>query len=122
MAATTSRRGPRVPADLSVELGQGGVAPIMANEFGCGSAATTDAARAQQIAQLTSDLARSDCGVTGIAPYTWLGNQAAGGAEAGFGLVDASGTHSRAAQAYLSTIRDQEAGKLQPGTVKSCFG
>ena len=122
MAATTSRRGPRVPADLGVELGQGGAAPIMANEFGCGSAATTDAARAQQIAQLTSDLARSDCGVTGIAPYTWLGNQAAGGAEAGLGLVDASGTHSRAAQAYLSTIRDQEAGKLQPGTVKSCFG
>jgi hypothetical protein len=87
-----------------------------------GSAATTDAARAQQLAQLTSDLARSDCGVTGIAPYTWLGNQAAGGAEAGFGLVDASGTQSQAAQAYLATIRDQEAGKLQPGTVKSCFG
>jgi hypothetical protein len=100
-------------------------APIVANEFGWstgGSAATTDAARAQQLAQLTSDLARSDCGVTGIAPYTWLGNQAAGGAEAGFGLVDASGTQSQAAQAYLSTIRDQEAGKLQPGTVKSCFG
>jgi hypothetical protein len=45
-----------------------------------------------------------------------------GGAEAGFGLVDASGTQSQAAQAYLSTIRDQEAGKLEPGTVKSCFG
>ncbi len=100
-------------------------APIVADEFGWstgGSAATTDAARAQQLVQLTSDLARSDCGVTGIAPYTWLGNAAAGGAEAGFGPVDASGTHSQAAQAYLSTIRDQEAGKLPTGTVKSCFG
>ena len=96
----------------------------MANEFGwstAGSAATTDAARAQQIAQLDEPPARSDCGVTSIAPYTWLAT-GAGGAEAGFGLVDASGTQSQAAQAYLSTIRDQEAGKLQPGTVKSCFG
>ena len=51
-----------------------------------------------------------------------LGNAAAGGAEAGFGLVEASGTQSQAAQAYLSTMRVQEAGELQPGTVKSCFG
>jgi hypothetical protein len=69
-------------------------APIVANEFGWstgGSAAVTDAWRAPQLAQLTSDLARSDCGVTNVAPYTWTGLQSAGGAEAEFGLLDASG-------------------------------
>jgi hypothetical protein len=101
-------------------------APILANELGwstAGSTPTTDAARAPMLAQLASDLARSDCGVTNVAPYTWTGNQAAGGAEAGYGLVDAAGNQSLAASAYLSTIRDVAAGKLgAPGSLKSCFG
>jgi hypothetical protein len=101
-------------------------APIIANEYGWstgGSAAVTEDWRAGQTAQLTSDLARSDCKVGGVAPYTWTGNQAAGGAEAGFGLVDASGAQSATAVAYLSTVRDAAEGTLgAPGSLKSCFG
>ena len=101
-------------------------APIVANEYGWstgGSSAVTDAWRAAQTAQLNDDLARSDCGVGGVAPYTWIGYPAAGVAEAGFGLVDASGVQSAAAVAYLATVRAAVAGKLgAPGSLKSCFG
>jgi hypothetical protein len=101
-------------------------APIIVNEFGWSTAASppvSDAWRAQQVAQLTSDLARSDCNVTNVAPYTWIGNPAFGEPENSYGMVDANGHQSATAQAYLSTLRGVESGKIgPPGSLKSCFG
>lgn len=103
-----------------------GDAPIVANEFGWttgGSQAKTDAWRAGQLATLTRDLARSDCGVTAVDPYTWttLGLTVVN-AEDGYAMVSQTGAQSATATAYLGAIRDVADGKVgAPGTLKACW-
>jgi hypothetical protein len=103
-----------------------GDAPIIASEFGwttTGQYAVTDAWRAGQVAQLTRDLARSDCNVTGVQLHTWVRlTELQSDAEDGFAVVHSDGTQTQTAVDYLATLRDVVGGGAgAPGSLKACW-
>jgi hypothetical protein len=100
-------------------------APIVVSEFGwstMGSRAVSETWRAGQMAQLTRDLARSDCNVTAVQPYTWIPRDALNNEEDGYGLVASDGTQSQSAVDYLKAIRDVAAGTVgATGSLQNCW-
>jgi hypothetical protein len=81
----------------------------------------TDAQRAFDLSQLTSTLARADCGVERILPHTWVTlERNPGNVNDWFGLVHPNGALSASAQAYSSTIEGFEQQPQAVATDPAC--
>jgi hypothetical protein len=67
---------------------------------------TPEDVRASYYKELTSEVARSDCGVSSLAPFTWISAQSGGSPQAWFGVADpATGDPYPSAEAYGAQIR-----------------
>jgi hypothetical protein len=100
--------------DTLRQLGMGQV-PMSLDETGWythGSGSfgpTPEIVRASYYLELTSDVARSDCGVVSIAPYTWISAQTGESPQAWYGIADpATGAPYPSAQAYGAGIKVPE--------------
>jgi hypothetical protein len=103
--------------------------PIDVTEFGWptrgalagGLPNLADPARATALAQITSTLARSDCGVERILPHTWVTlERKPGNAEDWFGLVHPNGALSASASAYASIVHGFEQQPQPAASVQLC--
>jgi hypothetical protein len=97
--------------DTLRRVGLGGV-PMSLDETGWytqGSGSfgpTPEIVRASYYIELTSEVARSDCGVVSIAPYTWTSAQTGESPQAWYGIADpATGAPYPSAQAYGAEIK-----------------
>lgn len=97
--------------------------PMVANEFGWATLGLSpalppvpEATRARYLPDAASDLARTDCGLLGEAPHTWISAQRNPAATVDwYGLADpATGAPSGSALAYGKAVHALESGP-QPG-------
>jgi hypothetical protein len=105
--------------------------PMIANEFGwytqgpAGPLKASEEVRAERIATLANQLWRTDCGVEGLAPYSWITlEQDPGNMEHWFGLANAvTGAPNAGGLAYGEQIRlalGQATEAPPQGTVQAC--
>jgi hypothetical protein len=84
---------------------------------------TPELVRASYYAALTGQVARSDCGVVSIAPYTWISAQTGESPQAWYGIADpATGAPYPSAQAYGAEIKvlEGKAGQAPQGQLSVC--
>lgn len=90
--ALDAAAGPGIPLDLT--------------EIGWSTTTTSEAARAADLATLTTTLPRSDCGIESVAPYSWLGpEQDRTDREQWFGIENADATPKPSAVAYAGAVQ-----------------
>jgi hypothetical protein len=107
--------------------------PMIANEIGwytqgaAGPLLTTDAQRANQIATVANQFWRTDCGLQGLAPYSWITlQQDPQNSEQWYGLADPdTGSPNQSGLAYGAQIRQalgQGSSPPQQNTIQVCGG
>jgi hypothetical protein len=87
--------------------------PIDVTEFGWEYSSASETWRAQQMQTLGSVLARSNCGVREVAPYTWMNSSSAGDSY-DWGFVAPNGTSTQLRPAALAWFGALTQGATQP--------
>lgn len=95
--------------------------PIEITEVGWTTTSVSDAQRGADLAQLASDLPRSDCNITRFLPYTWITEeQNSSDSEHWFGIANADGTVKPSGQGYLSAVQTMESSAAPSSAVTIC--
>jgi len=95
----------------------GGALPLEITELGWTTTSASEAHRAASLAQLASELVRSDCGVASMIPHTWLTAELTPtNPEHWFGIANDDGSLKPSGAAYLNAVssvtRQGAAGRL----------
>jgi hypothetical protein len=97
--------------------------PIEITEIGWTTSTTSEADRAAMLAQLASELPRSDCGVTSLVPHTWVTNERdASNPEDWFGIFNADGTPKASGSSYLAAVRSMRGSAAATAPIHVCGG
>jgi hypothetical protein len=90
--------------DLDAIAGPG--IPIELTEIGWSTTDVSDSTRGDYLHELASTLPRTDCGLTRMTAYSWLGpEQDSSDREQWFGIANKDGSNKRSADAFASSVR-----------------
>jgi hypothetical protein len=79
--------------------------PIEITEVGWSTSAVSEGERAVDLAQMATDLPRSDCNIDAFLPYTWRTEESnPGDPEQWFGIWNRDGSPKPSGQAYLNAV------------------
>ncbi len=101
--------------------------PIYITEFGWPtsgyySTVVSDATRASYLVSAADTLARSDCGIAAVIPYTWTTPmQNSEISENWFGIYKWTGGDTPTSIAYSNLLQQYDAGQQPAGTTKVCY-